>query len=76
MNLFVNTAIRYIFSQGYSLYFFSQFWLLLWWFKGWGFGVGVLGNYGWGFQLMGYGACGVEPYGVFLGGGSLINLEE
>ena len=36
----------------------------------WGWGVG-LGFCGWGFQLMGFGVCGVGP-SVFLGGwGSL-----
>ena len=42
MNLFVNTAIRYIFSQGYSLYFFLSFD----YFYG-GLRVGVLGLGSW-----------------------------
>ena len=32
----------------------------------WGFGVGVLLSFwGWGFHLMGFGACGVGPSGFF-----------
>ena len=42
-------------------------------YGGLGFGVGVLD---WGFQLMGFGACGVGP-SVFFGVGALyINIEE
>ena len=48
-------------SQVYSLYFFLIF-AHLWWFGGWGL---ILGFWGWGFQLMGFGACGVGPSGFF-----------
>ena len=59
--LHVTTAI--LFSQGYSLHFFLIF-AHLWWF--WVLGLGlILGVWGWGFQLMGFGACGVGPYGFF-----------
>ena len=46
-------------------------------------GVGLLGLgswigfFGWGFQLIGFGACGVGPSGFFWGVGALnIFLEE
>ena len=51
------------------LYIFFLFWLI---YGGSGFGVlGFLGSglllgfWGWGFQLMGFGACGVGPSGFF-----------
>ena len=59
------------FPKGYSLYFFSYFGSFI---VVWGFGVGVLylvlGFWGWGFQLMGFGPV---VWGVlgFLGWGSL-----
>ena len=62
--------IRCILSQGYSLQFFLIF-AHLWWFGGLGFGVGVMdrGLGVWlGYQLMGFGACGV--------GALYINIEE
>ena len=57
---------RYIFSQGYSLYFFLIF-VHLWWFGGWGFWGCCLGLdfCGWGFQLMAFEACGLGPFGFF-----------
>ena len=61
--LVANLLISYIFSQGYSSYFFLIF-AHLWWF-----GVSGLGSYigfsGWGFRLMGFGACGMGPSGFF-----------
>ena len=43
-----------------------------------GFGVGVLDwfLFGWGFQLMGVGACGVGLSGFFGVGALYINIEE
>ena len=55
-------------------YFFPRvilynFFLFLLIYGGLGFGVLGLGSYigflGWGFQLMGFGACGVGPSGFF-----------
>ena len=57
------TPVRYIFSQGYSLYFFLIL-AHLWWFGVLGLGS-YIGFLGWGFQLMGFGACGVGPSGFF-----------
>ena len=61
----------YMFSQGYSLYFFSHFGLftVVW---GLGFWIGVLGL---GFQLMGFGAHGVKPHG-FCVVGALIEKQQ
>ena len=42
-------------------------------FKGWRL---LLGFWGWGFQLMGFGACGVEPSGFFGYGALHINIKE
>ena len=39
---------------------------------GWGPG---LDPWGWGFQFMGFGACGVGPSGVFGVGALYINIE-
>ena len=63
------------FSQVYFLYLFLIF-AHLQWFRS--FGDGVLDCFfcGLGFQLMGFGACGVGPSG-FSGVGDLyINIEE
>ena len=51
------------FSQVYSSYFFLIF-AHLWWFGVLGLGS-YIGFLGWGFQLMGFGACGVGPSGFF-----------
>ena len=40
---------------------------------GWGLGLGVCG---WGFQLMGFGPCGVGTSEVFGVGTLYINIEE
>ena len=73
------------FFPGYSLYFFLIF-SHLWWFWVWGLGsfIGFLGVgcsvyrvfCGWGFQFMGFGACGVEPSGYFGYGALYINIKE
>ena len=54
-----------------------NFFLFLPIYGGLGFlGCGViLGFWGWGFQLMGFGACGVGPSGFF-GLGLYINIKE
>ena len=54
----------YIFPQGCSSYFFLKF-AHLWWFGVSGLRFWI-GSWGWGFQLKGFRACGVEPSG-FLG---------
>ena len=54
------------FSEGYSLYFFL-FSAHLWWFWILGLGTWILG-FGLGFKLIGFRACGMEPFG-FLGSG-------
>ena len=35
-----------------------------------------LGFWGWGFWLIGLGACGVEPSGFFRVGAFYVNIEE
>ena len=72
-----NSFPRLIFSQGYSLYSFPHF-IHFWWFRV----VGVLelslglGFWGWDFQMMRFGACGVWLFG-FSGVGALyINMEQ
>ena len=58
---------------GWKLYFFPRvilynfflFWLI----------YGGLGFWGWGFQLMGFGACGVGPSGFFWVG-ALLKIKE
>ena len=55
--------VAIFFSQGYSLYFFLIF-AHLWWFGVLGLGS-YIGFWGWGFQLMEFGACGVGPSGFF-----------
>ena len=62
----------YIFSQGYFYTFFSFLTI----YGGLGVGVWDWVFLGLRFQLMGFGACGVEPY-EFCGVGALyINIEE
>ena len=60
----VMTALRYIFFPRVILY---NCFLLLLIYGGLGFwGLGLIsGFWGWGFQLMGFGACGVGPSGFF-----------
>ena len=55
---------RYIFCPRVILYNFFLFFAHLWWFLfgAWGLRFGFSG---WGFQLMGFGACGVGPSGYF-----------
>ena len=36
----------------------------------------ILGFWGWGFQLMGFGVCGVEPSGFFGYVALYINIKE
>ena len=68
--------VRYaIFSQGYSLYFFVIF-VHLWWFGGWGFGVGFFDCVFLSFQFIGLGACGVGLSRFFGVGTLFINIEE
>ena len=63
-----------IFSQGYFSYFFLNFAHKLW------FGVSGLGSWigfwGWGFQLMGFEACGVGLSGFYGVGALYINIAE
>ena len=60
------------FSKDYSLHYFLSFLLI---YVGLGVGVGSLGQgfWGWGFQLMGFGACGVRPRLGLLGLGLSIS---
>ena len=62
---------------GFILYTFSHFCSFMvvcgLGFLGW---VLELGFWGWGFQLMGFGACGVGPSGFFGVGALCINIEE
>ena len=65
------------------LYFFPRvilhyFFLILahlWWFGVLGLGS-YIGFLGWGFQLMGFGACGVGPSGFFWVVALYINIKE
>ena len=59
--VYVLTAI---FFPGLFLGIFLKNFAHLWWFgvRGWGL---RLGFWGWGFQLMEFGACGVGPSGFF-----------
>ena len=71
---------RYIFHRVILYTFFLNF-ALLWWFRGWGFGVWFLDwiFWGWGFQLMGFGTSCVGPCGCFgpsRVGAFSINIEK
>ena len=59
-----------IFFPRVILYNFFLFWLIYGGFGFWGGGL-ILGFGGRGFQLMGFGSCGVGPSGFVLGWGSL-----
>ena len=61
-----------IFSQDYSLYF-SLIFAHLWWFRGWGLGLGF---WGWGFQLMGLGPVEWGLLGFFKVEALYIIIEE
>ena len=54
---------------------FFSFWLI---YGGLGFEFLRLGSYigFWGFQLMGFGACGMGPFSLFEVGAPYINIEE
>ena len=60
--------------------FFIRFSLLCPFMVVWGLGFWgcdlELGFYGWGFQLIGFGECGVEPSWFFGVGALYINIEE
>ena len=60
----LHAVIYAIFFPRVILYNFVLFFAHLWWF-----GVLEFGSYrgylGWGFQLMGFGACGVGPSGYY-----------
>ena len=64
--------VGYIFFQGYSLHLFSSF-LIYGGLGFWGLDL-ESGFWGWGFQLMGFWACGVRPSGVFEVGALYINI--
>ena len=75
---------RYIFPR-FILYNFFLFWLIFffflvffWGLGGWGCGGGVfiLVFWGWGFLLLGFGACGVGPSGFFWVRALYINIKE
>ena len=55
--------IPYFFPR-FILYIFILFWLIYGGLGFWGLGL-MFGFRGWGFQLMGFGACGVELAGFF-----------
>ena len=70
-------TLHMIFSQDYSFYF-SLIFAHLWWFGGWGLGLGF---WGWSLQLMGFETCGVGPVewsllGFFEVGALYIIMEE
>ena len=63
-----------IFFPGLFFIIFCPFLLILGLgFRGWGL---ELGSWGWGFQLMWIGACGVGPSWFFGVGALYINIEE
>ena len=66
-----NLAKSAIFFPRFILYNFFLFWLI---YGGLGLGL-ILGFWGWGFQLMGFGACGVGP-SFFWVGALYINIKE
>ena len=62
------------FFPRFILYIFFLNFAHLWWFGGWGL---ILGFWGWGFQLMLFGACGVGLSVFFLGWGNLsVNIKK
>ena len=63
-NITCSVRLLLYFFPGLFFTFFSYFGSLL---VVWGFGVGVLisGFWGWGFQLMEFGACGVGAFWFF-----------
>ena len=62
-----------IFFPRVILYNFFLFLLI---YGGLGFWGLILGFWGWGFQLMWFGACGVGPSGFFQVGALYINIKE
>ena len=67
------------------LYFFPGLFFILFYYFGsfmvvWAVGFWMLGHilgfWGWGFQLMGFGVCGVEPSGFFGYVALYINIKE
>ena len=70
-----NEHPRLFFFPSFFLYYFLLFLLIYGGLGFWGWGL-ILGFGGWGFQLMGFGACGVGPSGFFWVGALYTNIQE